>query len=143
MPPLPDKNHASRKLLQEKRSSLLPPKPIEISNESTLSQESTLSTSSTLIETKPSWLQQLFFFKQPKICSLLVYDTQIDRVLRTLYQQMNQITDTRFYEKYDKIGNVRRKAEIKAKKGNQQKKKKKKKRGKLMKHYRKNETSEM
>ncbi|KAI9481141.1 MAG: kinase-like domain-containing protein [Benjaminiella poitrasii] len=64
---------------------------------------------------KSSWLNNLFFFKQPKVCSLVVYSTHKAGILRTLHRLMNKTTETRFYEKCDRTGTTRYKAEIRTK----------------------------
>lgn len=63
--------------------------------------------------TKPTtnWLSNLFFFKQPKVCQLHVYDTDIANVLQTLHRAMSKTAQVRFYEKTDKYG-TRYKIEI-------------------------------
>ncbi|KAI8144169.1 kinase-like domain-containing protein [Fennellomyces sp. T-0311] len=63
---------------------------------------------------KTSWISNLFFFKQPKICTLTVYDTEIATVVRTLHRVINKVSDARLYEKTDKYG-TRYKIEIKSK----------------------------
>lgn len=40
---------------------------------------------------KSSWLNNLFFFKQPKICSLVVYSTHTAGILRSLHRLMNKV----------------------------------------------------
>ncbi|ORY89975.1 hypothetical protein BCR43DRAFT_480777 [Syncephalastrum racemosum] len=64
---------------------------------------------------KASWLSNLFFFKQPKICSISVPHTDIADALRNLHRVMNKTVEARFYEKSDKHG-TRYKLEIKANK---------------------------
>ncbi|KAG2234349.1 hypothetical protein INT48_007216 [Thamnidium elegans] len=67
---------------------------------------------------KASWLNNLFFFKQPKVCSLVVYSTHTAGILRSLHRLMNTNTEARFYEKCDRTGATRYKAEIKTKSTN-------------------------
>ncbi|KAG1457306.1 hypothetical protein G6F46_007312 [Rhizopus delemar] len=81
---------------------------------------SLLSNSSTIVSSpieapKPSWFQQLFFFKQPKVCSIVVHSTNSANILDTLQELMNKTTETKFYKKSDKAGVLRRKIEIKTK----------------------------
>ncbi|KAI8641581.1 hypothetical protein BD408DRAFT_367923 [Parasitella parasitica] len=64
---------------------------------------------------KASWLNNLFFFKQPKVCSLVVYSTHTAGILRSLHRLMNKTNEARFYEKCDRTGVTRYKAEIKTK----------------------------
>ncbi|KAI7896652.1 kinase-like domain-containing protein [Mucor mucedo] len=64
---------------------------------------------------KSSWLSNLFIFKQPKVCSLVVYSTHTAGILRSLHRLMNTATEARFYEKPDRTGVIRYKAEIKTK----------------------------
>lgn len=40
---------------------------------------------------KASWLNNLFFFKQPKVCSLVVYSTHTAGILRSLHRLMNKV----------------------------------------------------
>lgn len=56
-------------------SSTLPPSP----------------TTPTTTQYKTSWLDQLFFFKQPKVCSLVVYSTHKESILRTLHRNLNKV----------------------------------------------------
>ncbi|KAI8370570.1 uncharacterized protein BYT42DRAFT_617113 [Radiomyces spectabilis] len=63
---------------------------------------------------KTSWLSNLFHFKQPKVCSLIVTNTNTTEILRALHRAMNDFSiEARFYEKCDKQGVSRFKAEIK------------------------------
>ncbi|KAI9304917.1 hypothetical protein BJ944DRAFT_277982 [Cunninghamella echinulata] len=64
---------------------------------------------------KPSWINNLFFFKQPKVCSLVIHEAETSTVLYTIHRLINQIVEAKLYEKEDKQGNIRYKAEIKAK----------------------------
>lgn len=41
---------------------------------------------------KASWLNNLFFFKQPKVCSLVVYSTHTAGILRSLHRLMNTVS---------------------------------------------------
>ncbi|KAI9283156.1 kinase-like domain-containing protein [Sporodiniella umbellata] len=55
---------------------------------------SLLSNSSTVavvVETKPSWLHHLFFFKQPKVCQFVVHSTQTALIFRKLHKWMNKV----------------------------------------------------
>ncbi|KAG0838170.1 hypothetical protein G6F19_003283 [Rhizopus arrhizus] len=88
-----------------------PTTPSLLSNSSTI----TATNSSPTEASKPSWLQQLFFFKQPKVCSFIIYSTNSTSIFRTLHRLMNKTTETRFYEKCDRNGTIRYKAEIKTK----------------------------
>ncbi|KAG1172393.1 hypothetical protein G6F70_006506 [Rhizopus microsporus] len=92
----------------DKRSQHRPTTSSLLSNSSNI-------TTSPIEPPKPSWLQHLFFFKQPKVCSFIVYSTQTAHILRTLHKLMNKTTETRFYEKCDRTGATRYKAEIKTK----------------------------
>ncbi|CAO3649507.1 unnamed protein product [Cunninghamella blakesleeana] len=65
--------------------------------------------------TKPSWINNLFIFKQPKVCSLVVPESETSAVLYTIHKFINQIVEAKLYEKEDKQGNKRYKAEIKTK----------------------------
>ncbi|CAO3600529.1 unnamed protein product [Absidia cylindrospora] len=66
-------------------------------------------------DTKPSWINNLFFFKQPKICSVAIPETDIGTILCTLHRLINKTVEAKFYEKTDKQGVKRYKAEIKTK----------------------------
>ncbi|ORZ15847.1 hypothetical protein BCR42DRAFT_451768 [Absidia repens] len=66
-------------------------------------------------DTKPSWINNLFFFKQPKICSVAIPETDIGTILCTLHRLINTTVEAKFYEKLDKQGVKRYKAEIKTK----------------------------
>ncbi|KAI8968362.1 hypothetical protein BDF20DRAFT_177117 [Mycotypha africana] len=84
------------------------------SNQS-MSVHSTVSSTQTAAathSTKASWLNHLFFFKQPKVCSLTVYSTDTVKILKALHQNMNQFVEARFYEKSDRAGTTRYKVEI-------------------------------
>ncbi|CEG76507.1 Putative CAMK/CAMKL/BRSK protein kinase [Rhizopus microsporus] len=74
----------------DKRSQHRPTTPSLLSNSSNI-------TTSPIEPTKPSWLQHLFFFKQPKVCSFIVYSTQTAHILRTLHKLMNRHAS--FYQK--------------------------------------------
>ncbi|KAI8086385.1 uncharacterized protein BX664DRAFT_282272 [Halteromyces radiatus] len=81
---------------------------------SLLSNSSTITTAKSA-SFKASWLNNLFFFKQPKICSLIIPETDIGTILCTLHRLMNQSVEAKFYEKDDKQGIKRYKADIKSK----------------------------
>ncbi|KAG2221061.1 hypothetical protein INT45_009719 [Circinella minor] len=94
-----------------------PNTPSLLSNSSTITTSPSVSyPNSPAIATtpKPSWISNLFFFKQPKICTLTVYDTEIANVVKMVHRMMNKIVDARLYEKNDKYG-TRYKIEIKSK----------------------------
>ncbi|KAI8065429.1 hypothetical protein BC940DRAFT_258943 [Gongronella butleri] len=89
---------------------------------SLLSNSSTITTSSSTAPPSPvddnnngkaSWLNQLFFFKQPKICSLVIPEQDAGVILYTLHRWINKTAEAKFYEKEDKHGLKRYKAEIK------------------------------
>jgi hypothetical protein len=46
---------------------------------------------------KASWLNNLFFFKQPKVCSLVVYSTHTAGILRSLHRLMNKVSLSEFF----------------------------------------------
>lgn len=69
--------------------SVLDPRQHRPTTPSLLSKNS--STSSPIEPVKPSWLQQLFFFKQPKICSFVVYSVQAAIIFRALHKWMNKV----------------------------------------------------
>ncbi|KAF1800640.1 hypothetical protein FB192DRAFT_1473040 [Mucor lusitanicus] len=96
-----------------------PTTPSLLSNSSTIaSPTSTPSSKNNSIPSQPakaSWLNNLFFFKQPKVCSLVVYSTHTAGILRSLHRLMNKTNEARFYEKCDRTGVTRYKAEIKTK----------------------------
>lgn len=77
----------------DKRSQHRPTTPSLLSNSSNI-------TTSPIEPTKPSWLQHLFFFKQPKVCSFIVYSTQTAHILRTLHKSMNKV------KVYSYFGNI-------------------------------------
>lgn len=55
---------------------------------------SPVSTSSIKAETsenKSSWLSNLFFFKQPKVCSVVIPETDVGTILCTLHRLINQV----------------------------------------------------
>ncbi|KAI8996821.1 kinase-like domain-containing protein [Pilobolus umbonatus] len=93
-----------------------PATPSLLSNSSTINSpgEPTVSTIPSQ-PAKSSWLSNLFFFKQPKVCSIVLYSDDAASILRTLHKLMNKETEARFYEKFDRTGVPRYKAEIKTK----------------------------
>lgn len=46
---------------------------------------------------KASWLSNLFFFKQPKVCSISVPHTDIADILRDLHRVMNKVWNNDYY----------------------------------------------
>lgn len=72
-----------------------PTTPSLLSNSSTIaSPTSTPSSKNNSIPSQPakaSWLNNLFFFKQPKVCSLVVYSTHTAGILRSLHRLMNKV----------------------------------------------------
>ncbi|KAL7310447.1 serine/threonine-protein kinase gin4 [Mucor circinelloides] len=95
-----------------------PTTPSLLSNSSTIASPTTPSNKNNSIPSQPakaSWLNNLFFFKQPKVCSLVVYSTHTAGILRSLHRLMNKTNEARFYEKCDRTGVTRYKAEIKTK----------------------------
>jgi hypothetical protein len=54
---------------------------------------------------KASWLNNLFFFKQPKVCSLVVYSTHTAGILRSLHRLMNIVST--FYFAFNLYTNTR------------------------------------
>lgn len=68
-------------------------------------------------KTSTAWIQNLFFFKQPKVCSLVIQDeTHVPSILYELHSVLNKVSESRLYEKNDKHG-VRYKAEIRKSQG--------------------------
>ncbi|KAG0167242.1 hypothetical protein DFQ28_005948 [Apophysomyces sp. BC1034] len=63
---------------------------------------------------KTSWLSNLFFFKQPKVCSLVVNTAKTADIVRTMQSVLNESAETRIYEKHDKYGAARYKIEIRS-----------------------------
>ncbi|KAI7864862.1 hypothetical protein BDF14DRAFT_1987116 [Spinellus fusiger] len=82
---------------------------------SLLSNSSTITTTTIATTPKSSWLSNLFFFKQPKTCSLTVQDTNSSDILRTIQRSVDSRIEIRFYQKNDKSGITRYKTEIKTK----------------------------
>lgn len=76
-----------------------PTTPSLLSNSSTIASPTTPSSKNNSIPSQPakaSWLNNLFFFKQPKVCSLVVYSTHTAGILRSLHRSMNKV-DSRWY----------------------------------------------
>lgn len=68
-------------------------------------------------KTSTAWIQNLFFFKQPKVCSLVIQDeTHVPSILYELHSVLNKVSESRLYEKNDKHG-ARYKAEIRKTQG--------------------------
>jgi hypothetical protein len=69
-----------------------PTTPSLLSNSSTMNSPiSPASSSASQNVPKASWLSNLFFFKQPKVCSLVVYSTHTAGILRSLHRLMNKV----------------------------------------------------
>ncbi|GAA5816902.1 hypothetical protein MFLAVUS_010437 [Mucor flavus] len=101
---------------QQQQQQNRPTTPSLLSNSSTINSPTVSNIPSQ--PAKASWLNNLFFFKQPKVCSLVVYSTHTAGILRSLHRLMNTNTEARFYEKCDRTGATRYKAEIKTKSTN-------------------------
>lgn len=74
-----------------------PTTPSLLSNSSTIASPTTPSNKNNSIPSQPakaSWLNNLFFFKQPKVCSLVVYSTHTAGILRSLHRLMNKVNAT-------------------------------------------------
>lgn len=70
-----------------------PATPSLLSNSSTIN--SPINNSNGNIPSQPakaSWLNNLFFFKQPKVCSLVVYSTHTAGILRSLHRLTNTVS---------------------------------------------------
>ncbi|KAF7732339.1 hypothetical protein EC973_005235 [Apophysomyces ossiformis] len=63
---------------------------------------------------KTSWLSNLFFFKQPKVCSIVVNTAKTADIIHTMQRVLNESVDARIYEKCDKYGSTRYKIEIRS-----------------------------
>lgn len=70
-----------------------PVTPSLLSNSSTIGSPTTTNANNNInIPSQPakaSWLNNLFFFKQPKVCSLVVYSKHTAGILRSLHRLMN------------------------------------------------------
>ena len=76
-----------------------PTTPSLLSNTSTINSPTLATANNNSIPSQPakaSWLNNLFFFKQPKVCSLVVYSTHTAGILRSLHRLMNIVSFTSY-----------------------------------------------
>jgi hypothetical protein len=72
-----------------------PVTPSLLSNSSTIGSPTATTHVNSNIPSQPakaSWLNNLFFFKQPKVCSLVVYSKHTAGILRSLHRLMNLVS---------------------------------------------------
>lgn len=77
---------------QQQSNNNRPTTPSLLSNSSTIASPNNNNNNSIPSQpAKASWLNNLFFFKQPKVCSLVVYSTHTAGILRSLHRLMNKV----------------------------------------------------
>ncbi|KAI9312164.1 hypothetical protein BX666DRAFT_2161655 [Dichotomocladium elegans] len=109
-------SQASFNSFDRRYSEQRPATPSLLSNSSTLTTSVSNNNNDSGAGGKSLWISNLFFFKQPKVCTITVYDANLSNVLRMLNDALNKAADeVRLYEKSDKAGGTRYKVEIKQK----------------------------
>lgn len=86
-------SNISSSTLGQQQQQNRPATPSLLSNSSTINSP-IMATNNGNIPSQPakaSWLNNLFFFKQPKVCSLVVYSTYTAGILRSLHRLMNTV----------------------------------------------------
>lgn len=95
---------------QQQQQQNRPTTPSLLSNSSTINSPTVSNIPSQ--PAKASWLNNLFFFKQPKVCSLVVYSTHTAGILRSLHRLMNTVGFThsflKVYTLYSSLFNFNR-----------------------------------
>lgn len=87
-------SNISSSTLGQQQQQNRPATPSLLSNSSTINSPIMTSNNGNIPSqpAKSSWLSNLFIFKQPKVCSLVVYSTHTAGILRSLHRLMNAVS---------------------------------------------------